>query len=1362
MRGSRRDLFTTVKSEGGLLPADFLQRLVGGGDGIEGLGPDAYHLTGGEKLNEAASRSWNRLLGAWAAFQMSSKDLKESDAGTGITREKWLLALFQELGYGRLLAAKTFDVEGKSYPISHVWNRTPIHLVGRNVDLDRRSPGVAGAAKTSPHGLLQEFLNRSDGHLWGLLSNGLKLRLLRESKSLTRQAYVEFDLAGMMDGQAYADFALLWLLCHQSRVEAERPVECWLEQWAEAARREGTRALDTLRDAVQKAIESLGRGFLGHPANAALIEKLRVGPLTTQDYYRQLLRIIYRLIFLFVAEDRDLLLVAPPGSKERDRYLRYYSMDRIRTLAERRRGTPHSDLWQGCQLVCQWLGSDSGCQELGLPALGSYLWSAEATPDLDDCVLANAAFLEAVRTLAFTVDAGIRRAIDYRNLGPEELGSVYESLLELHSDVNLDATTFTLRVAAGHERKTSGSYYTPDSLVQCLLDSALEPVMDEAVKGRSGEDAAKALLALKICDPAVGSGHFLIAAAHRIANHLAAVRTGDEEPSPEAVRKAMRDVIGHCLYGVDVNPMAAELCRVSLWLEALEPGKPLSFLDHHIRVGNSLLGTTPELIAAGLPDEAFTAIEGDDKKACSELKKRNRKEGKGQRDMLHLMVREPEVEYNTLAARTRIIDEAPDNTIDEIERKAEQFQELIVSPDYRHAQQVADTWCAVFVWRKQANPPIDPITTDTVRRLQADPIALTPAQHREVERLSNQYQFFHWHLAFPEVFARGGFDCVLGNPPWERVKLQEQEWFAQRRPEIAEAPNTAARKLLIETLLTEEPELHARFMNALRNSAGESHFLRNSQLYPLCGHGDINLFAVFAEAMRKRRSDVGSVGAVVPTALVTDITTQEFFRTILDQQELASVLDFSNEKGLFPSVRGHQQFALLTLRGGSNPVRRPVFGFYFSEVSELQDQGRVFSLSPSNVHLVNPNTFTAPVFRTSTDACLMRRLYLQMPVLIREAQDGRPEENPWGIRFTRMFDMANDSHLFRTREQLEAQGWRLEGNVFRKDNAERLPLFDAKMAQQYNHRAAELGHSGHKFRKISKEQSSPEELSDSTFSPSPLYYIPNQELLARTAGWRHRWFLGFKDITGTTSVRLAAFAVIPWCGVGHPFPVVLGDGSALDHAMLLAVLNGLPIEYVLRQKLQGLHLTYYYLKQVPVPVPAAFGKQCHWGATLQTSTEWLFRRVLELTYTAWDLEPFAEDCGWDGPPFRWNEDRRFLLRCELDAAFFHLYLLASPDGQWKPARIAEDAIRDETPEELAELKRYFPTPRDAVSYIMDTFPIVRRKDEEKWGEYRSKCLILEIYDAMAEAIRTGHPYQTRLDPPPADPSMAHAMPRDES
>jgi hypothetical protein len=368
MQIRRSDIFTTIRTEGAILPADLLQRIAEGDRRLEGLTPEDYHLAGNEKLNEAANRSWNRLLGAWLAFKDAAQKLRPDDPGTSITRERWLLILFQELGYGRLQSARTVEIDGKSYPISHFWQHVPIHLVGLGTPLDRRTAGVAGAARTSPHGLVQEYLNRSDASLWGMVSNGLKLRILRDNVSLTRQAYVEFDLEAMMNGEIYSDFALLWLLCHQSRFEGEKPESCRLEKWSRFAQDQGTRALDQLRDGVAQAIEALGRGFL-HKGNVILRDKLRTGALDKQYYYRQLLRLVYRLLFLFVAEDRDLLLHPDAGMLARERYVRYYSTARLRRLAEKRRGSRHTDLFEALRVVMSKLGADEGCPELGLPAL---------------------------------------------------------------------------------------------------------------------------------------------------------------------------------------------------------------------------------------------------------------------------------------------------------------------------------------------------------------------------------------------------------------------------------------------------------------------------------------------------------------------------------------------------------------------------------------------------------------------------------------------------------------------------------------------------------------------------------------------------------------------------------------------------------------------------------------------------------------------------------------------------------------------------------------------------------------------------------------------------------------------------------
>ena len=486
MRTRSRDEYTTTRTEGQILPPDLLTRIVERDSDLEGLDPSSYHLVG-QTLNEAISRSWTVLQGLWSVFKDRRAALPEGQPETAMTRERWLLPLFRELDYGRLETMQAVEIEGKSYPISHRWRHTPIHLVGFRTDLDKRTPGVAGAARISPHGLVQEFLNRSEDTLWAFLSDGLRLRILRDNASLTRQAYVEFDLEAMMDGEVYPDFVLLWLLCHESRVEAERPEECHLEKWSRAAAQRGTCALEGLRDGVEKAISALGSGFLSHRANDELRARLRTGELDTQDYYRQLLRLVYRLPFLFVAEDRGLLLDPDSDEAAKDCYTRFYSTRKMRNQAEKRVGTRHSDLYQALSLVMDKLGVERGCPELGLPALGSFLFSREAMPDLTGAEVSNHKLLDAVRALSFTMVDGAYRTVDYKNLGAEELGSVYDSLLELQPELDSASGSFTLRAVTGNERKTTGSYYTPHSLVTSFLDTALDPVLDEAARKRNRE-----------------------------------------------------------------------------------------------------------------------------------------------------------------------------------------------------------------------------------------------------------------------------------------------------------------------------------------------------------------------------------------------------------------------------------------------------------------------------------------------------------------------------------------------------------------------------------------------------------------------------------------------------------------------------------------------------------------------------------------------------------------------------------------------------------------------------------------------------------------------------------------------------------
>ena len=1356
MRTRSRNPFTTVKTAGLLLPIDLLSRIAEGDRDLAGLTPESYHLNPGERLNEAVTRAWNICQSAWKIFRQAAATLPASDAGTTLTRDRWLLTLFNALGYGRLQPQKAIEINEKTYPISHGWSgHLPIHLVSFRYELERRTPGASGAATRSPYSVMQELLNRSSAHRWGFLSNGLRLFVLRDNASLSRAANVEFDLETLFDSEAYADFLLLFLVCHQSRVEIPpdgKPENCWLEKWSKLADDQGTRAREKLRDGVQQAIEALGAGFLTTPGNHGLRDRLRSGELVTQDYYRQLLRVVYRLLLLLVAEEKRTengqnLLHPPSTSAEtRRRYSRFYSVGRLRTLATQRRGTTHHDLYASLKVLFEKLRG--GYDPLGIPALGSFLFSETSTADLDAAYLSNQSLLDAIRALCITEDTSgrsgiVRRPVDFANLGSDELGSVYESLLELHPRIDTDGGPFTLGTSAGNERKTTGSYYTPTSLINCLLDSALDPVVQAALNKPDAKQAEQALLNLKVCDPACGSGHFLIAASDRLARHLATLRTGDDEPSALLIQHAKRDIIGHCIYGVDINPMSVELCKVALWMEAMEPGKPLSFLDHHIQCGNSLLGTIPALLAKGIPDEAFTPIEGDIKARVASLKKQNKSERPTQDGKRQRLLGDVPIKLGNIAAEFLRLNAAPDSTLAEVDALQTQYARLVKSSEYQSTRLLADTWCATFVWIKDDSDDGKMCPTERdFRKVESHASAgLLPHVRSEVERLSDQYQFFHWHLAFPEVFRlpskdetpeneltgwSRGFDVVLGNPPWERIKLQEKEWFAERNPEITDASNAAARKRLIDQLRVDDPMLHAEFLEAVRHAEGESHLLRNSNRFPLCGRGDINVYAVFAESMRDLLSLNGRSGCVLPTGVATDDTTKFFFQNVVQTKSLVSLFDFENRAGLFPAVDSRMKFCLFT-NGSSLRVaaETAIFVFFAQSVEDLSQVERSFSLNAEDIGWLNPNTRTCPIFRSNRDSELTKSIYRRVQVLI---TDGPPIQNNWGIKYTEMFHSAHDSATF------------LPSNTPQHEADPLLPYYEAKQMFHFDHRWA-IYRDG---KLVEPNKADPLEIA------SGQHLVRRSVVMKKLAGrWDRQWRFAWRDITASTNERTLVAGIIPEVVSTDKLPV----GALLDVknvCELISCLTSFVVDYVARQKMGGT-MKFHVFKQLPVLPPETYAQSCQWAGekpldvSPSSLSAWIQPRVLELTYTAWDLAPFAKDCGYNGPPFRWDEERRFLLRAELDAAFFHLYLRCDAHSEWLPAT-------NETPDDFAKLKESFPKPRDAVAYILDTFPIVRRKDEQKHnGEYRTKTTILSIYDEMSKAIATGIPYKTHLDPLPGPP-----------
>lgn len=1325
--------FEALSIEGGLLSPEWLSKVAQLQAGTQAEAD--YRIHKGLNLRDEIGRYWRIAQAHWTDFALAraqsnelGKSVRDVKADPKVVSERFVLALLRDaFDFTALTPVEPVVLQERTYPIGYatLGGRVPVVVAPADSGLDTLSPVFGdGVRRRSAFGLAQEYLNAQEDALWGIASDGIVLRIVRDNASLTRPAWIEADLQRIFTEDRYADFAALWLLCHETRFgREEQPVtECSLEAWRNAGREEGTRAREHLRRGVEEALVALGQGFLSHAENAALRAELQNGTLPVKDYFNQLLRLVYRLIFLLTVEERGLL--HPEGTSDATKVL-YASGYGIRRLRERSvRRSAHdrfSDLWEATKVVCR--GLAAGELRLGLPALAG-IFAANQCAALDGAGLENRALLLAVFRLAWLREDGSLSRVNWRDMGPEELGSVYESLLELVPQIAKDGRQFAFATGGetkGNARKTTGSYYTPDSLVQVLLDSALEPVIADTIAKNPGNEV-EALLGLSIVDPACGSGHFLLAAARRLASHVARIQANGT-PSAAEYRHALRQVVGRCIFGVDLNPMAVELCKVGLWMEAVEPGLPLTFLNSHIQHGNALLGTTPELMAKGVPDAAWDPIEGDDKKTASALKKRSKKAAEGQRSFDTLWSKPVDAEAQTVTRAVVELDAASDVNVEALANKEQRWGCILGSPEYRHQKFVADAWCAAFVWPKQPGELADAAPTNDLWRQLRDGQGAAPALSvKTVEELADQYRFFHWHLQFPQVFAKGGFDVVLGNPPWEKIKLLEQEFFASRSDAIAKAQNAAARKKAIAALPETDPALWNEWSAASRVAEGQSQFVRESGRYPLCGKGDVNTYTLFAEHNNTQIRSTGRAGFIVPSGIATDDTTKDFFGSLVTGNRLRSLYDFQSGSGLFGEI-GHARFkfCLLTLGPGTGGAD---LLFFARSVAELLNRDRHFSLTLSDFEALNPNTKTCPTFRSRRDADVNLAMYRRAGVFWREAGAESDESgNPWHIQFSRMLDMTNDAGLFRTRAQMDAAGQSYGGNWFEVAGAIHLPLLEAKMAHHFNHRFGDYSDQPSGSENTSLPDVPAMRLVDPGYAPMSRYWVPSSEVESRLEGkWNRGWLLGWRDITNATNERTVVASLIPLAGVGNTSPLIISSVEPSLVACLYGSLSSFALDYTARQKVGGTHLNYIQLKQLPILPPPVYAAETAWfrGTALR---EWILPRVLELAYTAWDLEPFARDVGYEGTPFRWDTDRRFQLRCELDAAFFHLYGIVRAD----------------------------------VDYVMDTFPIVQKDDERAHGEYRTKRVILEIYDALAKAAQTGKSYRTPLDPLPAAPGASYGV-----
>ena len=695
------------------------------------------------------------------------------------------------------------------------------------------------------------------------------------------------------------------------------------------------------------------------------------------------------------------------------------------------------------------------------------------------------------------------------------------------------------------------------------------------------------------------------------------------------MREATADVIEHCVYGVDLNDLAIEITKVALWLEAFDADRPFPFLDAHFRVGDALLGTTPELLRHNIPDVAFVALGDDDKTWTSKLKARNKSEREADADQLTLSFGSEtlNVETSQFTKAAHEADTGAATTVAAMRARADAWRRLETDPDLVAAKLVADAWCAAFVQPKTgATTSGQGITHATLRDLVDTPESVPDTVITLVNDLARQYRFFHWHLEFPGIFTdpddgsaddagwRGGFSCVVGNPPWERVKIQDKEFFANNgRADIADASTAAIRKTMIEALADTDPDLFQKYRDALRQSDGTAHLLLKTSRFPLTGRGDVNTYSVFAETMRTVASPFGAAGIITPTGLATDKTTSPFFADTLSTNRLYAFYDFENEAKIFRDVHHSYRFAVTTMTGTGRKIRRTRFAFLTRHISDVT--ARRFGLAADEVLRLNPNTGTLPMFRTRTDADITLGIYRRHPILIR---DDEPDGNPWGLSFGTLFHMANDSGVFHQPADLadaEFNGWSYD-----RDGTEYVPLYEAKLLGLFDHRFSTYrGATQAQLNVGSLPRLSEKEHDDPDHEPLARHWVNRTEVAARLHGkWDRDWLLGWRDIARASDSRTFVPSVLPTSAVGHVLPVAFSSDPVSQYG-LQAVWSSLAFDYIARQKMSGTHMTYTVLKQLACPSPPFFVSPAKWQPGLNLS-DWLRPYILELSYTLLAIE----------------------------------------------------------------------------------------------------------------------------------------------
>lgn len=1293
-----------------------------------------YAIPKGSTLEEESKRSFNITRSEWQAFRHTCLQQGLS-APKRLQATQYFVRQFLNFGLGYNLQEVApifvpyFDrqkpsPEDRTYPVTLLANNVPVAIVSEEYSLDERCAIVTspdGILRKSPFQMVQELINGCNEYNWGLVSNGRSIRLVHRLMALTNRHYLEFDLQTMFGhgSDEYAEFFRLWLVMHSSRTRIQKDAAgqtIW-DLWFQDGVNSGEPAREALSRNLEQALQLLGEGFLnsqfkGKLANEALLHKLQNRELTVQDFQHQLLQLIYRFFFVFCLEERHIINFVTESDQAnalaRQRYLEGYAFHRFIQQAHKQRFRNHyHDAYISAVRVFTAL--DQGEKALALPALGG-LFQSDRCPDLMTAQLENRYFFAAMEKMRWADLNGSLNLIDYKNMDTEELGSIYEGLLELIPHIDWDESdanrhSFSFIRATGNERKRSGSYYTPDSLVQSLLKTALDPVIEQKLQDNPDRQE-QALLKLSVIDPACGSGHFLLAAARRIAEKLADVRAGNEHASQLLYRKALHDVVQNCIYGVDLNPMAVELTKIALWLEGFAENTPLSFLDHHIKVGNALLGVFDvDVVKHGIPDDAYAVtteknVPPDLAPTCKDTCNSLRKLNKTERAHSHI----DDYYIMPLFGGIKVIDLLP-NFDQATERDKTQLYQRYQQELQQEPELIAsDLYIAAFLSAKNNRNELLVPTSKLLFKQLYEPDTLTQMDLESIHQarqLCAKYHVLHWPFAFPEQFDRElaeadrGFDCVLGNPPWDKAVIEDVQYFIDKNPMIATATPTSKRQEMIKALaqgtfaaqydpksqtadsVRQERELYYSYVYDKHILAMSSNFwhlgAEQGGRFPLTGTGSANVAYYFAELAYKLRKPQGTAGIVEPAGIITDSNTQAFSRKIL-QGQIGSAYHFDNVEGIFKAVAQHYSFILLTLKKSE----KADFVFYATQPEQLDEPQRHVHFESGDFQLINPNTQTCVLIRTDADLRLCRKLYQRAPVLYNE----RNPNNPWNIQTLCIFNMSLDSALFHDN----------------KESASMLPLYEGKMIHQFEHRWVTFDPSWPKnehFRDVTQN-----EKENPSFVSNPRYWVEAAEVKKKLHNkqWTHPWMLAWRDIARATDERTLIATILPAAvAVGHKAPLLLPQVSDKQAACLLATLNSLVVDFVERIKQPSTNVLIFLLKQLPILPSEAFKEQ---------DIEFICQRVAKLTRTADDINAV-----WltDYPSYTFQKPKeRLQIRAELDAYIARMYGLT----------------RDEL--------RYILDPSDVYGkdHPSVTFPSLKSNQEKEFGEYLTQRLVLQAFDDL--------------------------------